>query len=375
MKEHKINVYYHDRPVGTLAETANHRIAFAYADSWLNTGFAISPFSLPTEQKVFVPAADTLSGLWGVFADSLPDAWGRLLVDRMLQSRGISPADITVLERLAIVGDSGMGALTYQPAWNVHEDGRPGDLDELAEKCHALLNRQDIQDLDAVFRMGGSSGGARPKVMTDEWIIKFPASGDMKDAGMMEKEYMDCAASCGIIVPETRLMPSGQCSGYFAIRRFDREQTKQGIVRHHMLTAAAILEADWRSALLDYHTLMKMTKILSRSNMNDVMQMYRRMCFNVFAHNRDDHAKNFCWIYDEKQDCWHLSPAYDLTWSATYYGEHSTTVDGNGKDPGMKELINVGKAAGISVKDCRSIAEEIADKTRDAEQKYRDIRS
>lgn len=375
MKERKIEVYYHDQMVGTLAEAANHRVAFAYSDTWLESGFAISPFSLPVEQKVFIPTATTFHGLWGVFADSLPDAWGRLLVDRMLQSQGLAPSDVTTLERLAIVGDSGMGALTYRPTWNVHADTKLGDLDELSVKCHALLNHEDVQNLDDVFHMGGSSGGARPKVMTDEWIIKFPASGDMKDTGLMEKEYMDCAAACGIIVPETKLLPSQQCSGYFAVRRFDREQTTQSITRRHMLTAAAILEIDWRSATMDYHTLMKLTKILSRSNEADLEQMYRRMCFNVFAHNRDDHAKNFSWIYDEEQDCWHPSPAYDLTWSTTYFGEHSTTVDGNGRNPGENELLSVGTVAGISFKKCRNICDEIASHVFYLEKKYRDIRT
>ena len=375
MKERKLDVYLGERLVGTMAQTADRRVAFAYSDEWLDGGFAISPFSLPVEQKVFVPSSQAFSGLWGVFADCLPDAWGRLLVDRILKERGISPADVTQLERLVIVGDSGMGALTYRPAWNVQKDTTFGDLDELSEKCHAILNHEDVSDLDELFRMGGSSGGARPKIMTDEWIIKFPASGDMKDSGLMEKAYMDCAADCGMIVPESKLMPSRQCGGYFAVRRFDREQGQSGIVRHHMLTATAILEVDWRTAALDYHTLMKLTKILSLGNEADLEQMYRRMCFNVFAHNRDDHAKNFSWIYDERMDCWHPSPAYDLTWSTTYFGEHSTTVDGNGKDPGMKELLAVGKAAGMSVKDCRRITEEIFQKTRELEREYRDMRS
>ena len=112
MKDHKVDVFLDEKPVGTLAETAEHRIAFAYADSWLESGFAISPFSLPLEQKVFVPASESFHGLWGVFADSLPDTWGRLLVDRMLRSRGYTAADVSVLDRLAIVGSSGMGALT-----------------------------------------------------------------------------------------------------------------------------------------------------------------------------------------------------------------------------------------------------------------------
>ena len=97
MNERKVDVYLDDCLVGTLAETADRRVAFAYSDAWLESGFAISPFSLPVEQKVFVPSSRTFHGLWGVFADSLPDAWGRLLVDRMLKSRGLSPANVTPL--------------------------------------------------------------------------------------------------------------------------------------------------------------------------------------------------------------------------------------------------------------------------------------
>ena len=375
MNERKLDVYLGERLVGTLAETVDHRVAFAYADAWLEDGFAISPFSLPIEQNVFVPGSQAFQGLWGVFADSLPDAWGRLLVDRMLKQRGLPPEKVTPLERLAIVGSSGMGALTYHPAWDLHEPSHLGDLDALSAQCQALLLQEDASDLDALFQLGGSSGGARPKVMTEEWVIKFPASREMPEVGRMEKEYMDCAASCGIEVPETRLLPSRLCSGYFAARRFDREQAASQVIRRHMLTAAAILETDWRTASMDYHTLMKLTRILSRSNAEDTAQMYRRMCFNVFAHNRDDHAKNFSWLYDPVQDCWHPSPAYDLTWSTTYYGEHATTVDGNGKNPGMQELLAVGKAAGIKAKACREIAEEIREKTEGLERRYRGMRS
>ena len=102
MKERKLEVYLGERFVGTMAQTADRRVAFAYSEEWLDNGFAISPFSLPVEQKVFVPTSQAFSGLWGVFADSLPDAWGQLLVDRMLKARGILSADMTQLERLAI---------------------------------------------------------------------------------------------------------------------------------------------------------------------------------------------------------------------------------------------------------------------------------
>ena len=215
-----------------------------------------------------------------------------------------------------------------------------------------------------MFALAGSSGGARPKVMTDEWIIKFPASTEEPDAGIMEKASMDCAERCGIAVPETRLLPSKRCGGYFSVRRFDRTRLPDGTLeRHHVLTAAAILELDWRSPGMDYHTLMKLTKILCCSRKAEMEQMYRRMCFNVFAHNRDDHSKNFSFIYNEKKDQWSLSPAYDLTWSSTYYGEHTTTVDGNGINPGLTELLHVGKAAGLPAARCRQIAEHIQKET------------
>ena len=90
--------------------------------------------------------------------------------------------------------------------------------------------------------------------------------------------------------------------------------------------------------------------------------MFRRMCFNVFAHNRDDHAKNFSFMYDGKSDKWKLSPAYDLTYSNTYWGEHTTSVDGNGKNPGTKELLSVGMKAGLRKVKCESIIGEIREK-------------
>ena len=108
--------------------------------------------------------------------------------------------------------------------------------------------------------------------------------------------------------------------------------------------------------------LMKLTKILTRDNAQDMENMFRRMCFNVFAHNRDDHAKNFTYLYEEKTDSWRLSPAYDLTYSSTYYGEHTTSVDGNGANPGRKELLAVGTAAGLNRSKCERIANEIADR-------------
>ena len=161
---------------------------------------------------------------------------------------------------------------------------------------------------------------------------------------------------------ETRLFPSDKCKGYFGTKRFDRRPDGK---RLHMLTAAALLELDFEQPSLDYHSLMKLTKILTRDNAEDMENMFRRMCFNVFAHNRDDHSKNFTYLYDEEKDSWRLSPAYDLTYSSTYYGEHTTTVDGNGRNPGRKEILTVGITAGMKKEVCVDIMDQIEKCVRD----------
>ena len=355
-----LQVYYDERLVGTLAMTADHKAAFQYDDEWLENGFSISPFSLPLKKQVFVPQKDYFDGLFGVFADSLPDNWGRVLLNRLLRSHKQNPDELTVLNRLAIVGKSGMGALTYYPENSFSEQQKPVNLDELAEECDKILNTEYSDKLDELYYLGGTSGGARPKIMTTvdgkDWIIKFPAHVDRKDAGKMEYDYSCCARQCGITMSETRLFPSDKCKGYFGISRFDREADGK---RLHMLTAAALLELDFEQPSLDYHSLMKLTKILTRDNKEDVENMFRRMCFNVFAHNRDDHSKNFTYLYDEINDQWRLSPAYDLTYSNTYYGEHTTTIDGNGRNPGRKELLAVGSAAGMRKNNCERIIDTI----------------
>ena len=158
---------------------------------------------------------------------------------------------------------------------------------------------------------------------------------------------------------ETKLFESKLCKGYFGTVRFDRIEKDGEKYKIHMASAAALLEADYKAPCMDYHTLMKLTRILTRENKVDLENMFRRMCFNVFAHNRDDHAKNFSFLYDEQIDGWRLSPAYDLTYSNTYFGEHTTSVDGNGANPGEKEIMNVGVKAGMKKKDGNLIMEQI----------------
>ena len=123
-----------------------------------------------------------------------------------------------------------------------------------------------------------------------------------------------------------------------------------------MISASGLLETTHRIPNLDYHILMQLTLQLTK-NYAELEKLFRLMCFNVFAHNRDDHSKNFSYLYQNGQ--WVLSPAYDLTYSNSISGEHATTVNGNGKDPGMDDLLAVAQKAKLDTKRMKQIAQEI----------------
>ncbi len=358
-----LKVFYNDILVGTLAKTPERVVAFEYDSEWLIKGFSISPFSLPLIKKVFIPKYEPYEGLFGVFNDSLPDGWGRLLVDRLFLKNKINPVEIDNLNRLAVVQKSGMGALTYKPEHKFKTQNNVSDLDILAQECSKILESENSDNLDELFQLGGSSGGARPKILisidNEDWIIKFPSSSDPKNIGEKEYQYSLCAKDCEIDMTETKLFPSKICSGYFGIKRFDRKNDK----KVHMVSVSGLLETSHRLPNLDYNLLMKLTLELTR-NYEDIEQLFRLMCFNVFAHNRDDHSKNFSYLYDDNKNEWHLSPAYDLTYSSSFGGEHATTINGEGKNPSLDDILAVAKNIGLKEKFAKDIALDIQEKCR-----------
>lgn len=352
-----LNVWMNGKKVGTLAVTRDYLTAFEYDPEWLNDGFSINPLSLPLAKRVFVPKRfDPFEGLFGVFSDSLPDGWGRLLLDRLLSRNKINPAEVNSLTRLAIVGKSGMGALEYQPETILESEEKEMSLDQIAMECKKIFDSEQSGNLDTLFRLGGSSGGARPKIYYEldgkEWIVKFPSALDRRNIGEEEYRYSVCAKKCGINMPETRLLSSELTSGYFAVERFDRTEKK----KVHMISVSGLLETSHRIPNLDYNILMRLTMKMT-GDYEEVEKLYRQMCFNVFAHNRDDHSKNFSFIYDGER--WKLSPAYDLTYSNSIGGEHATTVNGNGRDPGMEDLLAVAGQIKFDPNKAKRIAAEI----------------
>lgn len=354
MQNKVLTVFYHERVVGRLAETPDKLLAFEYSAEWLHDGFSISPFHLPLEKRVFVAARDPFEGNFGVFNDSLPDGWGRLLIDRMLIKKRINPATVAILDRLAIVGSSGIGALEYKPEEQLIDNIQIDDLNTLAHEAEATLNEQyDGGKLEELVKLGGSSGGARPKVLLkvdgEDWIIKFRASIDPKNIGKQEFKYMLAARAAGLITPETKLFENK----FFGAKRFDRKANGEKVF---MISASGLLHSSHRIPALDYHNLMQATLKLTR-DFGEVMKMFRLMCFNVFSHNRDDHAKNFSFLFDDGK--WAVAPAYDLVYAAGMGGEHATMIDGEGRNPTETNILSVAKNAGLDERRAKTIMEEI----------------
>lgn len=258
-----------------------------------------------------------------------------------------------------------MGALEYRPGISVLQTEKSLSLDELACECARLLATDHSDDLDELFAMGGSSGGARPKALMridgGEWIVKFPSSHDPASVGVQEFAIAKAAAKAGIEMPEVRLMPSARCGGYFAAKRFDREiDAHDGSpIKVHMISAGALLETSHRIPNLDYDMLLKLALRIT-GDMSQVEALYRLMTFNVLVGNRDDHSKNFSFLrgFGDGGE-WRLSPGYDLTSNAGMNGEHFTTVNGKGKGITMQDVSEVGRRAGIRAATVRAVEDEV----------------
>ena len=360
--------------LGRLA-THERKIYFEYDSSFIKSGLEISPFYLPLKAGVSTFDRNLFEGLPGVFDDSLPDGWGRLLFDRFARSQGILPSDITPLTRLAHTGHHGMGALVYEPDRSMQLSAgaidltSAIDLNSLAEQAQEILDGSADDVLQELLNLNGSSAGARPKVIVgwdatrqhiihgahelpeahESWIVKFPNSVDGLDAGAIEYVYALMAKEAGITIPDVHLFSARRGPGYFAVKRFDR----QGRRRLHMHSAGGLLHSDFRVPSLDYEDLMALTARLTR-DVREVEKMFRLAVFNVLAHNRDDHAKNFSFLMNANGQ-WTLSPAYDLTFSSGPRGEQSMMVMGEGSAPGVEHLARLGQVAGIAQPRIREI--------------------
>ena len=351
---------------------SERKIYFRYNSDFILSGLNLSPIKLPFNTEINLCQKEPFDGLYGVFNDSLPDGWGRLLVDRTLSSKGINISTITPLDRLAFIGSAGMGALIYKPEFeNGTELSSNIELDAIANQMTRILQGTTSEIIEELFLLGGSSGGARPKIFVahntdteeiiygkeefpsgfENWIIKFPSSTDNPEIAKIEYVYHKMALKAGVEMSVCKLFKGKSGKLYFGTKRFDRI----GKNRLHVHTASGLMHDNFRASTMDYGHLMDCAFRLEK-HVNAYRKVFRLAAFNVFSHNRDDHSKNFSFLMNAKGE-WQFAPAYDLTFSYSSYGFHSTMVAGESQKPGVEHLLKLANHFGL--KDGKEIIDEV----------------
>jgi serine/threonine-protein kinase HipA len=376
----KLRVIHNGALVGILAEKQG-AIVFQYDQQWLDSGFDLAPGSMAFDGLANRAARLEFNGLHGVFNDSLPDGWGLLLMDRALKKhKNLDRHQITPLDRLAYIGYRGMGALEYEPELLPDLSNTAINLADIAAESERVLQGETSEVLEELRICGGSPGGARPKVtvafsetMKDcissfgelpagysHWLVKFRndsryGDSDPVDIGRLEMAYADMAREAGLNLPETKLLEltvNQKKEAFFAVKRFDRDGSR----KIHFLSLAGYAYANHRVPCLDYASgVLPATKKLTKLD-GEVSKAFRLMLFNILAHNKDDHSKNFAYLYDACNGGWRLAPAYDLTFSTGIANCHTTAICG-ASNPTFDDIKKV--ATERKIKDWMQILDRV----------------
>lgn len=380
----RIGVYYLDRLVGELTGIPTETL-FQYDTAFLGSGIELSPFLLKLSPTPYRGHLRTFDYLPPLFSDSLPDRFGRTIMDQWFTQKmglGYRP---TPLERLAYVGETGMGALCYRPGLEAFSDAVLREFDLRRQEKLARSSRGKVPSdfIEAARKAARTVGGSFPKALCAEdpesglfyeddprlpasfkrWILKFGVAGkdrdDLLNYPEVEIGYNRMARDAGITVPDCRLLASD--SGdvhHFAIERFDLAQGR----RIHMQTLSAITGIPATEQTLDYRNFLSTTHALT-GDISQVKEAFRRMVFNVVSHNVDDHAKNHSYLYED--GAWRLSPAYDLTFAdvpnpdSAAVAARAMPVGGKVVDIKRKDIVRLGERSGLSKADCVMICEEV----------------
>ena len=369
--------------VGILAQN-RQGVFFQYDQEYLANFENLSPFAMQFDASLQPAPKSPHGGLHGVFADALPDGWGLLLQDRVFRQHDILPATITAMDRLAFVGNSAMGALSFGPSSEfLHECDQDTSIAKLGLNAQAIFDGQ-TEDVLAELVAAGSSGGARPKALVysndeslqqcrtqakpndEAWLVKFTSRNLPlgHEESLCEATYLTLADLAGLNPPKWKLLDTPKSSGsekWLALKRFDYINHPDGSSgRLHLHSACGLLDADFRSPSLDYDDLIKASRIVCQSPAAGQLQ-FKRAIFNLLVCNHDDHSKNWAFLQND-QGQWQPAPFYDVTFSPHPFGEHATSYAGYGKQPSLKALQKLASSAGFSHwKSAVHVIEELID--------------
>lgn len=385
--------------IGAVSVDSDDKTAdFEYNPSFIQSGIQLSPVMMPLKSGVYrfpgLPYG-TYHGLPGLVSDSLPDKFGNDIITLWLAKQGRLPESFNAVERLCYTGKRGMGALEYYPVIATGSVDETLNVSELVELASIVLqNRSNVQAvldecdkakmnaaLSQIINIGTSAGGARAKAVIawnpgtkevrsgqtefskgfEHWLIKFSGvSGnkdkedeDREDLGIIEYAYYLMAKEAGINMSECRILDDGK-NCHFMTKRFDRDNNGN---KFHMQTLCALAHMDFNQAgMYSYEQLFSVLNQIGAHH-QDSVEAFRRMLFNIFSFNCDDHTKNTSFLMD-KTGQWKLSPAYDVSFAFNPNGfwtaSHQMTVNGKRKNIAESDFETCAKIGSLSSKEVKN---------------------
>ncbi len=384
--------------VGYLHQEDSGIVGFQYDDNFLKSNIEISPVKMPLSAITYLfPALpeQTFHGLPGMIADSLPDKFGNIVINRYLESQERTSESLSVIEKLCYTGKRGMGALEYEPSQELTTINETVDLDDLTKLASEILSEKEHIHIEKndnlmaqLMECGSSVGGARAKTLIawnpetndirsgqinagkgyEYWLLKFDNIKNNRDKDStpddgeytkVEYAYYLMAIDAGIEMSECRLYRENG-SAHFMTKRFDRKGTKGE--KLHMQSLCALAHMDFNSPRVysyeEAFTVMKQLKL----PYSDFIQLFKRMVFNEYAKNYDDHTKNISFLMDKKGS-WSLSPAYDITFSyrkdSIWVKAHQMLINGKSDNITKEDMLRVAQKVGIKKSDAVRSIEQV----------------
>ena len=400
------------RSIGAVSLADGAEVAaFQYTPEFAASGIEVSPVVMPLSNQVYAfpgLSRTTFHGLPGLLADSLPDRFGNALIDAWLATQGRTPASFNAVERLCYTGARGMGALEFLPA--AGPEARTADtiqIDALVKLASEVLSHRgtlaasfadphQAAALQTILRVGTSAGGARAKAVIawnpvthevrsgqvaagggfEYWLLKFDGVSGNKDKeledpkgyGAIEYAYYLMAQAAGVSMSECRLLEENG-RRHFMTRRFDR-LPDGGKLHAQSLCALAHYDFNDPGAHAYEQALLVIRQL--DLGMAAIEQQFRRMVFNVFARNQDDHVKNIAFLMG-RDGRWSLSPAFDMTYSynpgGVWTANHQMSINGKRDGFTFDDLRACAKSAMMK----RGRAEKIVEEVRTAVMQWPDF--
>lgn len=394
----EINAYIYGKRIGTMIEHQGV-IYFEYDKKFKLEGLEISPIKLHTSKtKDAYTNPDHINlykGIAGVFFDSLPDKHGMPFIDRYFEKQGLKPFEVTLLHKLAFIGDRGMGAIEYVPKED--DTAVTSDIAINAKEAYEEMKQgiqsddSSIESLMNIRQSVSPIGGGRPKMLVQynydtkeirlnkkelhqgyiRAIIKFDEIYEgVGSIGLTKLEYifMFMAKEVGINTSEFQLINEGDAK-HLLVKRFDRDDNDEKI---HMCTAAGLMHLDISILkATSYEYLFMLTRNVCKSQEN-IEELFKRMILNILCLNFDDHAKNFAYLMD-KNGKWSLSPAYDITYSKGLMKSHTTTVCGKDSNITRNDVLKIAKAQGIKTTSAVKIIDSCIEVVKTFEQRAKEL--